>query len=747
MMTNKSNSVNNDVYTGNEALPNDVSDDSILASDTVSGTENSEDDDGGLYAEIMASEPYVAVASTDTVETFDIDSEYDALRKESASPSISENELRQKHESEFKASAIHPDFWENFKTLYNNKCVLDYLLIGNIPRTNTGRVSTPFLQKYASLHTGYVTETVGSDFCQFKPDEPRAYSNADGKLTSIKYESPPKYPTDIIRLRHLPHWITGGKSAEEWWESVVDTTEGLWITEGAKKAASLLSLGLPAIGLPGIFNTHTCKGGDPIPELLRIIKNKKRVYLVFDAPDKLTQHAGLENSYRRLKNLILEINPKCEVLIVCWEWWMGKGVDDAIAAGHLDKASLLKSALPYYEGLMFLNTNIPAYKRITGKRYLTLEDVDNFENKITAMVVGKDGGKSTTAGAYLRYLADNVAVLNPTHRIKLGQQLAPRLGTQYLNGRHKTTDIKNRLTLCINSLNVENVNPEDYKGCVIFLDEVVQLLDFLFSGTIKKAPEVIQNFVTLLTNASKIIIADADLDHIDNYKRIDSKYIGLIQRHLNISLNEKDPMKLIDSLALKLAMTRKGKGRKKLPNGDRISQASYQINDNIRYDIFPIWDENNNIDMILTQMSEIRDTENKIRESLRSGDKTEADKEVLRNELTQLLKTEDAIREELNQINEIRNQRKIDYEASRLEANVSDTTTLDAGFDPTDGSISPEKVREWWAKVEHNNGYQIAEKLGLEKFVKLCEIVGRKLKSSFKSLNDAWTQYNLLEFY
>jgi hypothetical protein len=421
--------------------------------------------------------------------------------------------LRLKHKTEFAASAIHSDLQENFITLQTNKEILDYLLIGSLDRTNTGRVAKKWLDKYAGLESGWVVETVGSDFVQFKPDEPRIYFNDQGKATTIKYESPAKYPTDIIRLRHLPHWITGGKAAEEWWNTVVCGYDEGWVTEGAKKAASLLSLGLPAIGLTGIFNTHVGKGREIIPALVEYVKHKKVINLVFDSPDKLSQHPALENAYRRIKNLILEINPSCQVRICCWDWWKGKGVDDAIAAKNLDKDSLLQSALPYYEALMFLNTNIPAYKRITGERYIKPEHVDKFENKYTAMKVGKDGGKTTTAGTYLKSLPSSTPILNPTHRIKLGLELARKLGTQYLNGREKTTDLKNRLTLCINSLSIENVDPSDYIGCVIFLDEVVQFCDFLFSGTLKNAPELLKNLQSLLTNASKIILADADLDY------------------------------------------------------------------------------------------------------------------------------------------------------------------------------------------------------------------------------------------
>ena len=212
--------------------------------------------------------------------------------------------------------------------------------------------------------------------------------------------------------------------------------------------------------------------------------------------------------------MILEIKPTCEVRIVCWEWWKGKGVDDAIAAGFLDKSSLLNSALPYYEALMFLNTNIPAYKRITGKRYIELEDVHRFLNKYTGMIVGKDGGKTTTISKYLKTLSPSDKVLSITHRIKLGLQLAEVLALHYLNSKSNlSSEFQWKLILCINSLNIENVNPEDWKDAIVVLDEVVQLCDFIFSGTIKKAPEVIRNLSAILCAAKKVIIADADLDY------------------------------------------------------------------------------------------------------------------------------------------------------------------------------------------------------------------------------------------
>lgn len=454
--------------------------------------------------------------------------------------------LRLKHVAEFQASAIHPDLWENFITLEDNKIILDHLLIGDLERTNTGKVSKAWLDKYHVLSSGWVVQTVGSDFVQFKPDEPRVYFNADGKASIVKYESPAKFATDIIRFRHLPHWITGGKSAEDWWQDVIDLVEEGWITEGAKKAASLVSLGFPAIALTGIYNTHTRKDGEVIPALREYVKNKKIINLVFDAPDKLTQHKDLENSYRRLKNLILEINPSCEVRICCWEWWKGKGLDDAVAAGHLNKESLQKSSLPYYEGLMFLNTNIPAFRRITGKRYLDLEDVDGFDDKYVALVAGKDSGKTTIISKYLKTLSSGEKVLSVTHRIKLGMQLAEILGLRYLNGKKNlSSEFLWKLILCINSLNLENVNSSDWEnGTVLVLDEVVQLCDFIFSGTIKKAPEVMRNLSAILCAAKKVILSDADLDS-KTIELIDELMPGCdFLKHLKVYEFKKDVKKI-----------------------------------------------------------------------------------------------------------------------------------------------------------------------------------------------------------
>jgi hypothetical protein len=429
--------------------------------------------------------------------------------------SFAEDPLRCEHEQELAASAIHPDLWDNVKTLRTTEQICEYLLASpTIPRTNTGRVAGDILRKYINLNEGWVIETFGSDFAQVKPKQPRCYFNQEkDKEEVIKYESPLKMDTDIIRPKYLPEWLLKGRLVEKYWEDS-KTAGRIYICEGAKKTLSLLSLGLNAIGITGINNILTKKkanGGVPIPALVESIKNQKEVVLVLDAPDKLTQHKSLESAYTNLKNLSLSINPECNVKILAWDWHMGKGIDDCLAAGNITKANIESLIVPFYEGIFKLWDNVPAHKRITGKRYLSLEDVDNFSHKITFIKAGKGSGKTEIIGEYLKSLPSEIPIFNPTHRIRLGKQNAKRLGTNYHNDmRDKYTATTNRITICMPSILDATINPDDFKGGVVPIDEVRQFLEFAVSGLVK--PESIRLFQQCLLNASKIIGADADLD-------------------------------------------------------------------------------------------------------------------------------------------------------------------------------------------------------------------------------------------
>ncbi|KAB8315341.1 DUF3854 domain-containing protein [Tolypothrix campylonemoides VB511288] len=436
-----------------------------------------------------------------------------------ADSSLTYEQLRALHTSEFQASAIHPDLWDNFVTYDNNEDILNELFIGNLPRTNTGRVASYYLNTYGHIKSGWGVGTVGSDYIQFKPDAAYRRCDSDGK--EIKYENPPKFPTDIIRFKKTPEWLAlnlGTDSKPFWdWANSPNCKHG-YITEGAKKAASLLSKRLVTIGLVGInnlCNTSEESQKTPIPALVDFVRNKEEITIAFDAPERLSQIQPLISAYDKLKQLIYNINPECKVTIACWDWHLGKGIDDVIAAGHWDKVRIK----PYYEALRFINSNIPASKRITDKEYLSLEDVENFAHKYVAIKAPKNSGKTEIVSRFLKTLEDTIKVLSITHRIKLGKQQADRFWLYYItDSTGKNTGDKflkgYKLALCINSLHTQKgINPDDWKDAVIILDEVVQLLNHITnSGTLKKAPEILNNFREILRNAKKVIVMDADLD-------------------------------------------------------------------------------------------------------------------------------------------------------------------------------------------------------------------------------------------
>ncbi|MFM6530155.1 MAG: DUF3854 domain-containing protein, partial [Dolichospermum sp.] len=99
----------------------------------------------------------------------------------------------------------------------------------------------------------------------FKADNPRLDPK---KNKPIKYEHPPGMATRAFFLR-VPRRIWQMMSDKygvpigdytEFWEWVLNHDIPISITEGAKKAAALLSVGIVAIGLPGINNGYTYDG-------------------------------------------------------------------------------------------------------------------------------------------------------------------------------------------------------------------------------------------------------------------------------------------------------------------------------------------------------------------------------------------------------------------------------------------------------------------------------------------------------
>ncbi|MBE9171377.1 DUF3854 domain-containing protein [Pleurocapsales cyanobacterium LEGE 06147] len=261
------------------------------------------------------------------------------------------NQLTSKEYHELhQGSGIHPDIIDlNFFHLKGD-IALDRLFISErLPRINTGALSYSILKRYRHIEAGgwwvsgvdVLNNYTDDPWGQFKPLQPRL--SAD-KGKPIKYEAPPKHPTGIIALKvsnQLWHKVARLNKVKlflssltlrlrdrtapiSFWEWVVSNPEiPLIITEGAKKAAALLSLGYAAIALPGVFNGYRQPKDELgrktgvaklIPQLQVFATPGRTVYFAFDCDTKATTIANVNKAIAKTGKLLTKAGVNVKVI-------------------------------------------------------------------------------------------------------------------------------------------------------------------------------------------------------------------------------------------------------------------------------------------------------------------------------------------------------------------------------------------------------------------------------------------------
>ena len=123
------------------------------------------------------------------------------------------------------------------------------------------------------------------------------------------------------------------------------------LTEGAKKAACLLSHGWIAISISGVWMGQEGKGTKLHPSIRSFIVPGRPVYLAFDSDIIIKE--SVEAALRQLGRLIKK--ERAEVFICLWHFDQGKGVDDLIVAeGARAFEQAFDEALPYSQWLKSL---------------------------------------------------------------------------------------------------------------------------------------------------------------------------------------------------------------------------------------------------------------------------------------------------------------------------------------------------------------------------------------------------------
>ncbi|MFM7550974.1 MAG: DUF3854 domain-containing protein, partial [Cyanobacteriota bacterium] len=329
----------------------------------------------------------------------------------------------------------------------------------------------------------------------FRPDRPRWDQE---KESPRKYEHPAKLaarsfwlkvPASIARRvadrfeLELPPEVLADDRGDRgafwrWWAQTPALP--LLLTEGAKKAAALLSIGVPAVALAGIWNGCPKNPDTGRPELLADLAGVplagRPVWVLFDASTKAEPAEPL--AANRLGRLVAAAGAVVRVGIV--PGTHGKGADDHLAAGGSWEA-LAAALLPL--GPRPVLPRLRSAERVAAAGQW-LGDACPIPSPEAAPLVVLQApmgcGKTEAIAAALAPLAaDGMPVLMPSHRTALGQAAAERVGVPW-RPRPGTDERLQGMAACWDSWRPSSalqLSPTGWAGAVLVADEWAQALE------------------------------------------------------------------------------------------------------------------------------------------------------------------------------------------------------------------------------------------------------------------------------
>ncbi len=427
-------------------------------------------------------------------------------------------------------------------------------------RRNDGRLRDNWLNTYnypsrggwAGYSLDILSESLEiSDFACFKPDEPR--TSKDGKI--IKYEHPAQLETQIFTVRvSLEIWqriaqrynlpmpeeieITPDGEAKGFWFWVLKNPQlPLTVTEGIKKAESILTQGFIAIALPGVNNGYRTPKDEfgrkigkssLIPHLKKFCAPKRPITIAFDQDSKPKTVQNVNKAKQKLG--ILLASEGCQVKIASWDSRY-KGADDLIVnLGGQALAKALEAADPLeiwqvkQTGLLTYSVNLRL-----NQRYLT-----GFTPPQSAKVIGLKSPKNTGKTQFIAdslqpLLQEGQQVLLIGFRRQLVEEITHRIGIDsYYTVKDSDTKGIFGYGLCIDSLHQKSqihFNPDQWHDAIVIIDESEQVFWHALNASTeveKHRVEILRNlrqlFQNLMAGKGQIWLSDADLSDISlNY--------------------------------------------------------------------------------------------------------------------------------------------------------------------------------------------------------------------------------------
>jgi hypothetical protein len=490
--------------------------------------------------------------------------------------------LQPQHLQEYNQSAIDLDIIAlNFRSL-GQSAAFDFI-VPNPQRRNDGRLTDRYLRIFNNLEAGAwactgidVLTMTPSEWGCLKPNTPR-WDDKNRKV--IKYEHPWGIPTELFCLRvtyriGLEIATKAGAILEAAYRERIgeadlgDEDLGFWqwvkytphlaiiITEGAKKAASLLSAGYCAIALPGIYGGYRTETNSLIPQLAVFVTPEREFAFAFDRDLKPKTIRNVRTAIDRTGKLLERKD--CHVSVIAWSCPY-KGADDLIASlgvEELDRVFNDRQTLSRWRlAQSFSLDRYDAHK--VNTRYLD-SDVkpEQLEGKIIALKSAKGTGKTEWLAQQVKpFLDSGRGVLILTHRIQLARTLANRLGVSHIEEVRQEGSLLG-YALCVDSLHPKSqarFNPDAWDGAAVVIDECEQVFwHLLNSPTCAIARmSILETLETLFRNIAAtngtIFLSDADLsqvsieyvqklteNHLDLWLLINEFNPNLGQRHLTL---------------------------------------------------------------------------------------------------------------------------------------------------------------------------------------------------------------------
>ena len=334
---------------------------------------------------------------------------------------------------------------------------------------------------------------------------------------------------------------------QSFWEWVQHIPQiNIVLTEGGKKALSLLTQGYVAIALYGVDGgclVYDRIAGEKIrklkPELIadlqRFAVPDRMMTLAFDQDEKAATRHRVNAALARLGGLLSAVG--CTVTIAQWNSKQGKGVDDLIVNGGAEAwEAALAQALPLQEWSIWNRLE----RKLTWKPTLRINTAHLTQLHLPSIpqtgIVALKSAKGTEKTKLIAALTQgSPKLLAVTNLISLARNLAERLVDRTGRAAHYRGDLDRakgtyisasgyatRITTCLPSLLA--IDPDQFRGCDLVLDEAVQLVRCLIGSSIcnqdGKRPALLARLEELLKVAGRVILADADLDDATlNYLR------------------------------------------------------------------------------------------------------------------------------------------------------------------------------------------------------------------------------------